>query len=98
MTRFTPPQVAAATQAHNTVFFDASLNPVKPAEGQWFCEFDLITPCEGAPYLRDEALVEYVGAVTTTTADGLTRNAHFVCPEGDDAAREPRGLVLILQR
>ena len=31
----------AATKQHETIFFDANLNPVTPCDGQWFCEFDV---------------------------------------------------------
>ena len=48
----------AATKQHETIFFDASLNPVSPQDGQWFCEFDV----GNGDGLRDEALVEYVGS------------------------------------
>lgn len=80
----TAEKIDAAVAAHKTVFFDADLNPVVPAEGQWFCEFDIILDFEGDAQVRDQALVEYLG-------EGR------VASEVEEYDRAPNGDILILQ-
>ena len=56
-----PVAAQAAVKQHGTVFFDYKMNPVQPAVGQWFCEYELVIPEEGDDFMRDGALVEYLG-------------------------------------
>ncbi len=96
----TPKSAEAAVKLHGTIFFDWNLNPVKPVEGQWFCEFDLVIPEAREPFLRDEALVEYLGPAESlrSEAAGFARaGEHRVMPEHSDCDRPPRGVVLIAQ-
>lgn len=100
----TPAQAAAAVALHGTVFFDNDLNPVVPQAGQWFCEIELVIPEEGDDYLRDDALVEYLGPCESVVLDdgqpapyGNPLHRHRVAPEYSDGDRRVQGEILIRQ-
>ena len=93
----TPDNIRAAVVRHETIFFDADLQPITPAAGQWFCEYDIYVTYEGNEILRDEALVEFVETYLWKFSDGATVSQHLVCPENDEELRNPRGEALILQ-
>lgn len=94
-----------AVAQHATLFFDASLNPVVPKEGDWFCEFDDGYVSEQDHLLRDEAIVQYLGEDDSAVFDkasgawvphGAPEHRHLVA-EDDGDARRPRGVILIKQ-
>lgn len=65
-------------------FSDGALVPVTPQVGQWFCEFEIEGGIFDDAWVRDGALVEYVG-------EGR------VCEGRDYSDRLPAGDVLVLQ-
>lgn len=98
MSQFTPSQVDAAIKFHGTIFFDRNLNPVLPQVGQWFCEYEQVTPEEGEPFIRDEALVEYCGPSEAGGWSGSpVRVVHRVQPDGSDCDRNTDALFLVRQ-
>lgn len=98
--------VVNAVERHRTLFFDASLNPVTPQPGQWFCEYDDDFDLGESNFCRDEALVEYVGPdesvcwsneVNDFVPHGDPINRHLVSVDGGEDTRRPRGRILIRQ-
>lgn len=105
-TAYTTEQLDSAVQQHGTIFFDAGLAPVVPQAGQWFCEYDVVIPEEGDNFVRDEALVEYIGPCDAHAwcdkagafvPYGNPIHRHRVAPEYSDGDRRPQGVVLIRQ-
>lgn len=98
--------VVKAVEKHGTVFFDMNLNPVVPDVGQWFCEYDDEWDLGESNFVRDGAIVEYLGPDDhvawnseaqefTPYGDPMLR--HLVATEYSDEPRRPQGRILILQ-
>lgn len=97
MAYFTSEQVREAVKAHNTIFFNADLQPVEPKEGQWFCEFHVDDSDEE---VLAEAIVEYLGMSESAflTDNGWVEvKDHRVASEYDESDRRPYGDILVLQ-
>ena len=93
----TPENIRAAVVRHETIFFDADLQPIRPQPGQWFCEYDIELAEDGDEILRDGALVEFVDTELARYSDGQALIRHWVTTEYSDNWREPRGEALIRQ-
>lgn len=93
----TPDNIRAAVVRHETIFFDADLQPIVPQPGQWFCEYDIELAEEGNEILRDGAIVEFVETEVASYSDGEQIVRHWVTNEYSDDWREPRGWALIRQ-
>ena len=93
----TPDNIRAAVVRHETIFFDADLQPIVPQPGQWFCEYDIDFSWEGNEILREGSLVEFVATGVVRYSDGEQLIRHWVATEYSDDCREPRGEALIRQ-
>jgi hypothetical protein len=96
---YTTQQVDAAIKTHGTIWFDHNLSPVVPVPGQWFCEFEQVTPeYDAPPFIQDGRLVEYLGEVDLWINSGEMIRRHEVADDWDgEEARRTDCLFLVLQ-
>jgi hypothetical protein len=83
-------QLHAAVLQHDTIYFDANLNPVVPQIGQWFVELTL-------DVIDDRVVEGDIVEIVDVNDDGLQGVVALVAAEGDEECRGNRADVLILQ-